>query len=92
MGINYSGGMIVGQLGEELEIEDLYELIDVHDLDVFYPYYDADLEESIIGVRVASCWGEDVLDQLVEEVKALITDLRALGFDNPKLYGKQNIT
>jgi hypothetical protein len=92
MGINYSGGMVVGQLGSELEIEDLYDLVDEHDLDVFHPYYDAGLEESIIGVRIASSWEEGELDQLVEEVKALITDLRVLGFDNPKLCGKQNIT
>jgi hypothetical protein len=92
MGINYSGGMIVGQLGEELEIGDLSDLVGQHDLDVFHPYYDADLEESIIGVRIASSWEEGELDQLVEEVKSLIIDLRVLGFDNPKLYGKQNIT
>ena len=95
MGIDYDGGMIVGDYAENLDIpntEELedYEWIEENDLDEMYPWYDAPLEECIVGYCVSDVKISD-MDDWLKDVKEKAKKFKELFGKEAKLIGTQNI-
>lgn len=96
MGIDINGVMIVGCPGEDLIYRaggatNLYKLIEELSFDYAAPYFDADLEECIIGYMVEEVVPEDKLEEWVSEVKEKMEGFYDETGECAKLYGMQNV-
>lgn len=95
MGIDYSGGIIVGCYGDEIKNEeyrrDSSEFIEKYDLDHMCPWYDANNVESIIGIRLNSKWSFSDIQKLVEQFEKAKKKLEPLFGTEVFLFGTQHI-
>lgn len=90
MSIDYEGGMIVGTYGSE--IEDAYEVRDDHGLDSASPYFDAPIDECIIGKFIENGVKEEELEEWLTMVKETMQGMKeVLQVENVRLFGTQDI-
>ena len=100
MGIDFSGSMIVGKLGSDLifnkdDIDDFndQDFLEENGLDYLSPYYDADLEDCIVGFCVANtiiingCFDSE----WVKDVQLKAAKFKNIFGDDPELIGMQHI-
>lgn len=104
MGIDYSGGMIVGASGDELSVPEdyvseytpdeelaLYEWAEEVGLDSFSKWYDAGDDGKVYGFTIQSRWRESELDELMKEVKQKMLEFKELTGVEAMLIGMQDI-
>jgi len=96
MGINYDGGMIVGELGSKIEKPrdfsgELYEWIEEMGLDRMFMYYDADIEDNIVGFKVEDVLVSDMSGKWLTDVWEKAAEFYRLTGVPAKLIGTQNI-
>jgi hypothetical protein len=94
MGIDYSGGMIVGAHAEDIDFPDvdsIYEWIEDNGLDTMSEYYDADIDQQYIGFCVDDIAVEDIEKGWLVNVKNKAKEFEALTGTKAKLIGTQDI-
>jgi len=96
MGIDYDGGMIVGELGHKLETPsgfkgDLSEWVEEVELERMSKFYDADIEYNVIGFRVSDVKVSDIEGEWLIKVKKLAKKFEALTGVPARLIGTQDI-
>lgn len=101
MGIDYDGGMIVGEVMSNIQIPDEYEsmygyylyLEDEHDMYSMHPYYDADVEDWAIGFQVPDVKMSDVYGDSAWycDLKYKAKQFKDLTGVEARLIGTQNI-
>jgi len=95
MGIDYSGGMIVGENGSEIpEPEDisLSEWAEDNDMTSYSLHYDADDDSCIYGFEVPNVLVSDIDGTWwLEDVKAKAAKFKMLTGLDARLIGTQNI-
>lgn len=104
MGIDYSGGMIVGAKGNKLSVPEDYVLEHTPDeelslwewayevgLDYFSEWYDAGDEGKVYGFTIKSQWRESELDEFIKEVKQKMLEFNELTGEEAMLIGMQDI-
>jgi hypothetical protein len=96
MGIDYDGGMIVGELGRKLEVPDEFDgnmndYIEEHDMDAMSLYFDADTDYQYIGFKVPNVMVSELDGDWLTDVKAKAEKFEELFYVPAKLVGTQNI-
>jgi len=96
MGIDYDGGMIVGELGMELEKPEdfdgeLYEWVEEVGLDRMSQWYDSDIDYNYVGFRVDNVVVDDI-DEWLRDVRKKAKEFYRLTGVPARLIGTQNIT
>ena len=96
MGIEYNGGMIVGELGPKLNPHDDYETdLDEwaakHDLDRMSPYFDADSEECYFGFSVKDVPVSEIKGEWLADVEEKAKKFKKLTGVDARLIGTQDI-
>lgn len=104
MGIDYSGGMIVGAKGNKLSVPkdyvseytpdeelSLWEWADEVGLEYFSSWYDAGDEGRVYGFIIKSRWRESEIEGLMKEVKQKMAEFKKLTGVEPMLIGMQDI-
>lgn len=95
MGIDYDGRMIVGALGNEIEIPDefeyLYEFAEEHDMITMSLYYDADEQDQYIGFEIDDILVSKIDDAWISMLKTLAEKFETITGTPAKLVGTQNI-
>ena len=95
MGIDYSGGIIVGCYGDEIQNEEYRqnssEFIEKYDLNRMSPWYDADDNDCIIGIKLTSRWSLVEIQKLVEQFEEAKKKLEPLFGTVVFLFGTQHI-
>ena len=97
MGIDYSGGMIVGAKGDELthpdEFDYMSEWAEEHDMDYMSPWYDADEKYCVYGFSIpAKISMDDLNDDWLEMVKEKAAKFEEITGVKPQLIAMQNIS
>jgi hypothetical protein len=95
MGIDYSGGMIVGELGSVLPeqdgFEDLMEWAEGNEMVSMALYYDADLEDRYYGFAVENVLVSEIDQKWIDDLKKKADQFEKLSGVPAKLVGTQNI-
>ena len=100
MGIDISGGMIVGVSGRDFaekfdnddnKYSDIYEMIEEEGLDRYCLHYDADIEDSIVGFGISDCNSYEELDEWFENVKNKFKEFESEFGLKPSLIGTQDV-
>lgn len=95
MGIDYDGGMIVGQLGCKIEcpeeFDDLNEMAEAHDMDTMSTYYDAPEEASYFGFCVPNIDADRMYGNWNDDVQRKATKFKAITGIKAMLVGTQSI-
>ena len=96
MGIDYSGGMIVGadaeDIGYEVEQFEAWEFLEEHDMESYSLWYDADESGQVWGYPVSdvNILSEE-FDDWVSMVKRKAQEFEKITGVKAKLIGMQNI-
>lgn len=93
MGISTDAVLIVGRVGSDLD-EELLDLVDEGKLELASPWYDADREDSYVGVVVAISYGAEPIDltKLMDEVDKAKTKFFNLTGLEGKLFVTPDVT
>lgn len=100
MGVDISGGMIVGACSDDVwasccpEEEDFYDFIEgVHEMDTYHLYYDADTDASITGFKVKDVpvLSSEEFEEWTTNVKELAKLFKDITGIEPKLIGMQHV-
>ncbi len=96
MGIDYDGGMIVGELGSYLSVPDdfdgnMHDFIEEHDMDTMSLYFDADTDYQYIGFKVPNIMVADLDSVWINGIKSKAEKFEELFGVPAKLVGTQNI-
>jgi hypothetical protein len=96
MGFDYSGGMIVGNSGDQIIIPEEFESdpcdwVEQNGMVIMNLYYDADMENSIVGFTVDDIKVEYIDDKWLENIRGLAKKFETLTGVNASLIGTQNI-
>ena len=96
MGIDYSGGMIVGEIGSKLSEPDEYEdgfneWAEENELESMSQYYDCDQEDKYYGFRVDNVEVEKIDGEWLDDVKQKAEKFEKLTGVKAKLIGTQDI-
>lgn len=102
MGIDYDGGMVVGELGSELDYEKLSELSEVEDdpqyflveqkgMESMSLWFDADFENTIYGFGVEDIEVEKIDQAWIDDLKEKARVFEEITGVKARLIGTQNI-
>ncbi|MCP4365439.1 MAG: hypothetical protein GY800_09105 [Planctomycetes bacterium] len=103
MGIDYSGGMIVGahgsdvQTGVDIDFDDneeyeyIDEWIEEHGMTTMSQHYDADIDYQYVGFEVSNVLVHEMEGEWLTNVKKLAAKFKDLTGVEAKLIGTQNI-
>lgn len=96
MGIDYSGGMIVGVSAEDISYDDEqleeYEFCEVHDMTSYSLWYDSDTDGQVWGFPVRDInILSDEFEGWVSMVKLKAQEFEKITGAKAKLIGMQNI-
>lgn len=96
MGIDYSGGMIVGASGGDIEVPDDYEgslgeWTEENEMDSMSEYYDAPEESTYYGFEVPDILVEVIDGDWLADVKSKAKKFEELTGVKATLIGTQNI-
>ena len=97
MGIDYSGGMIVGEefgkinIPEDYEGEG-YEWVEDVGLERFSPWYDAEVEYCVVGFSVSDVSVDEITGEWLSIVQRKARKFYELTGVKAKLIGMQDIT
>ena len=97
MGIDYDGGMIVGALGDELDVPedydgDLYDWMEENDMDSMSQWYDCDTEDCYFGYTVPDIPVDEIEGEWLADVKAKAEKFEALTGVTAQLIGTLDVT
>lgn len=102
MGIDYEGGMVVGEVGSELDYDKLSELSEVEDdpgyflveekgMENMSLWFDADFENTIYGFAVADIEVEKLDQAWIDDIKEKARVFKEITGVKARLIGTQNI-
>jgi hypothetical protein len=95
MGIDISGGMLVGESGSNFEIpdeiEDVREWADENGMEVMCEYFDADFEDSYFGFEVEEVLVSEINDSWIAKINELADKFERLTGLKARLIGTQDI-
>ena len=96
MGIDYSGGMIIGELGSKLDTpdnwdEDLTEYAEENGMTYMSQYYDCDEDWRIYGFDVPDIPVSEINQKWIDEINELANKFEKLFGVPARLIGTQNI-
>jgi len=97
MGIDYSGGMIVGNIGDLLpELDekydgDIYEWVQENDMSIMCQYFDADISNSYVGFSIKDVLVSEINDEWISTIKKIADKFESLTGVPAKLIGTQDI-
>ena len=96
MGIDYSGGMIIGCKGNEVSEPDDYEdgfveWLEENDMTYMSLYYDADKENQYVGFLVQDVSANEIEGKWLDNVKKLAIRFKELTGQDASLIGTQDI-
>ena len=95
MGIDYSGGMIVGELGKKLPLPDGYDSLsewaDENDLKVMSLHYDADTDWCYYGFEVPNVQVSEMNEVWLQGILEKAETFERLTGVPAQLIGTQNI-
>ena len=97
MGIDYSGGMIIGAAAEDISYDDEqfeeYEFLEEHDMTSYSLWYDSDTDGQVWGFPVSDVdILSDEFDDWVSMVKRKAQEFEKITGVKAKLIGMQDIT
>ena len=95
MGIDYDGGMIVGEIGSKITVPekydgDIYEMAEDNDMEWLSMYYDADIKDVYFGFGVPDVpvaemnvgWLDDISDKAAKFYELTGVTARLIGSQN----------
>lgn len=97
MGVDYSGGMIVGRAAEDIPYDDEefecgWEYAEAHDMSVYSLWYDADTSGQVWGFTVGDVTVlSDEFDDWLSIVKRKAEEFEEITGTKAQLIGMQNI-
>jgi len=96
MGIDITGGMIVGAKGDSIDIpesinDNIEEYAEDNDMESRSPHYDADEEDKFFGFNIPDILVSDINDAWVESIKEKARKFKELTGADAKLIGMQNV-
>ena len=96
MGVDISGGMIVGRHVKDIPIleaidEYISEWVEDNALDYMSPWYDAEDEHWVVGYRVEDIPVKDMAFSWAVDVLKLAEKFKALTGEDAHLIGMQNV-
>ena len=94
MGIDYDGGMIVGELGSKIEPPEGYDLHDYaedKEMDTMSTYYDAGSEAQYFGFCVPDVVVFKMQEEWLDDVRRKAKKFKELNGSDARLIGTQNI-
>ena len=99
MGIDVSGGMLIGAHYDDIGFDEdneerleFYEWIEHHGLTSFSPYYDAPVDEWIYGFAIADVEVSEMNEEWFAEIKDLAEKFKEITGADAWLIGMQDIT
>jgi hypothetical protein len=94
MSISYNGGMIVGCLARDISKDitgdDECDWFEENGLEIMFPHYDCDIEESTVGYLIADV-PVSKIDELVVRVKEAAKQFKDLTGQEAQLIGALDI-
>ena len=92
MGVDYDGGMIVGEKGELLTVDgELNDLLEDHEMDTMSPWYDASPEYCVFGFTVEDVSVDAMVGEWLSDVKSKAERFEKITGTKARLIGIQNI-
>ena len=96
MGIDISGGMIVGANADDISVPecvdcDLYEYAEEHGMERFSKHYDADDSYCVYGFTVSDVSVDDINQEWLNKIKNLGEKFKDLTGVDAELIGMQNV-
>jgi hypothetical protein len=96
MGIDITGGMIVGSIGSSIEVpessdDDIYDYIENCGMETFAMHYDAELEDSYVGFPIEDILVSDIDESWVNELKEKADKFKKLTGADAELIGSPNV-
>jgi len=95
MGIDYSGGMIIGEIGSELPEpeghDSLSEWAEENEMVTMALYYDAAEEDCYYGFAVKDVLVSEIDQKWIDDLKTMAGKFEKLSGVPAKLVGTQNI-
>ena len=99
MGTNISGALIVGAHFSDVclnydedEFYDDVEFLEGHDIDIFSPHYDADIDDSFIGFRIENVDVGSMDSVWFDKIKKLSGEFERLAGCKARLIGCQKVS
>lgn len=95
MGVDISGGMIIGEIGSKLESQDenmeLYEWAEEVGFESMSLYYDASSDATFYGFEVDDVPVKDIDDKWIEDVRGKASKFKELTGVEARLIGTQSV-
>ena len=96
MGVDYDGGIIIGELGRYLSVPDEFDgnmndFVEEHDMDTMSLHYDADTDFQYIGFKFPNVLVSGIDGEWIDDVKDKAILFEELFGVPAKLVGTQNI-